>query len=319
MQTKSVLQCTGFGKAFVPFCTAGILLATLGSALHAQQSIPGIGEIGEVQLVQDGFQFTEGPAADDSGTVYFTDIPATSIFRINADGSVEKVVADSGHANGLMFDDSGRMLACQMDGRLVAYDPSDFSVTVLAAEYEGERFNAPNDLAIDSDGGVYFTDPLFRAPQPLPQGTMGVYYVAKDGTVSRVAEELPAPNGIGISPDGKTLYVIPSLSSEMLAYTIEGPGKISNRSVFCRLEQPEGQQDSGGDGMCLDEKGNLYITSALGVQVFDPQGKHLGTIRFPQQPANVAFGGPEGNTLYVTARTGVYKCQMPLKGLGRES
>ena len=168
---------------------------------------------------------------------------------------------------------------------------------------------------IDRHGGIYFTDPLFRAPQPLPQKVQTVYYVTTDGAVSRVTEDIAAPNGIGLSPDGKRLYLIPSRQAEMLVYDVDGPGKISAGRTLCRLKQPEAKDNTGGDGMTVDVQGNLYITSHLGVQIFNSEGEFRGLVEFPQQPANVTFGGVDRKTMYVTARTGLYRVAMPIAGL----
>ena len=129
----------------------------------------------------------------------------------------------------------------------VAYDIDSGESKVLAGSYQGKRFNAPNDLVIDSSGGIYFTDPLFRAPQPLPQGVQAVYYIRANGEVSRVTEDLAAPNGIGLSPDGKRLYVAPSRQAEMLVYQVNGPGKLSDGETFCRLKQPAGKDKTADD------------------------------------------------------------------------
>ncbi len=283
----------------------------------AQDAMSALGPVGEVSLVKDGFQFTEGPAGNATGELFFTDIPADTIFRMTPQGEFVELVKPSGHANGLMLDASGKLLACQMDGSLVAIDPAKGAVKVLASEFEGKRFNAPNDLVIDKSGGVYFTDPLYRAPNPLPQGSMGVYYRDASGKVTQVAKDLPAPNGVGLSPDESTLYVIPSQSPDMLAYPITEPGKVGASRVLCKLKQPENLPESrpgGGDGMTVDELGNLYITAATGVQVFSAGGEYLGTIKVPQQPANVIFAGMEGKTLYMTARTGLYRVEMKVRG-----
>jgi gluconolactonase len=133
--------------------------------------------------------------------------------------------------------------------------------------------------------------------------------------VSRlIDDDLPNPNGVLLSPDEKTLYVIPSGSADMQAYPVEGPGRLGKPRVFCTLKQAEGRTNGGGDGLCVDTKGNLYITSGLGVQVFDPAGSLLGIIAFPEQPANCDFGGPGMKTLYVTARTSLYAVPMEAAG-----
>jgi gluconolactonase len=215
-----------------------------------------------------------------------------------------------------MVDAAGTLYACSMDGALVSFDPRTSKRTVVAGEYEGKRFNAPNDLVIDRNGGIYFTDPRFRAPMPLPQGEEAVYYRAADGKVTRLKTGLAgkAPNGVILSPDERTLYVIPSMQDEMMAYPVASPGRIGEGKVFARLEQAEGKTEGGGDGLTIDTKGNLYITSAIGVQVFSPKGEALGVIALPEQPANVTFGGRDRQTLYATARTSLYAIPMEATG-----
>lgn len=288
------------------------ILAALSTIGFAQAIKP----VGEVEKVAGGFAFTEGPAWDpNTNSLYFTDIPNTKIHKLDAKGELTEFTADSKHANGILIVSDGRMLTCQMDGQVVAYDTKSRKSKVLADEFEGKRFNAPNDLVLDKNGGIYFTDPLFRAPEPLPQGLQAVYYIAKDGTVSRVTDAIAAPNGIGLSPDGKQLYVCPSHQPEMLVYEVEGVGELSAGKTFCSVTQPEGKTDTGADGIVLDEKGNVYITTNLGVEIFSPEGKSLGIVSFPEQPANVTFGGADRKTMYVTARKGLYKVAMPIAGL----
>lgn len=280
------------------------------------QMLKGIGKVGKAKKIVPSLElkFTEGPAADTKGNVYFNDIPNNVTYKIDSEGKATVFRKPSGHANGLMVNQKGELVSCEMDGRITATDLKTKKTRVLAAKYEGKRFNAPNDLVIDKQGGVYFTDPLFRAPKPLPQGTMGVYYISPEGKVARVVESLPAPNGVILSPDEKTLYVIPSRSKKMRAYAVKAPGKLGKERVFCELRQKKKGGNSGGDGLTVDVKGNLYITSGLGLQVFTPKGKFLGIIKLPQQPANVTFAGKDNKTLYVTARSGVYTVEMPIRG-----
>lgn len=296
----------------------GLLPCSLAQAADGQAAEPAGASVairGPVEKLQGGFQFTEGPAYASDGALYFSDIPANTIFVRRGDGEATPFISPSGHANGLMVEAGGRLLACQMDGQVVAYDVETKQATPLAATHEGARFNAPNDLVIDEAGGVYFTDPLFRAPEPLPQKVQAFYYIGVDGKVSRVSGDLPAPNGIALSPKGDRLYLIPSRSAEMLVYTVESPGKLSEPRVFCKLRQKNEGENSGGDGMVVDTAGNLYITSNLGVQVFSPAGKFVTLIEVPEQPANVTFGGPERDTLFITARNGLYAVRLSTKGL----
>ncbi|MBL8870456.1 MAG: SMP-30/gluconolactonase/LRE family protein [Planctomycetaceae bacterium] len=269
-----------------------------------------------VELVKDGFQFTEGPAWGPDQTLYFTDIPANRIYKFKPkDNVLDIFIEPTGHSNGLMFDSKGQLLACQMDGQLVSIDPATKAVTVLSDKHNNIRFNACNDLVIDAVGGIYFTDPRYQSPEPYPQGTEAFYYRSADGSVTRLGQDLLAPNGIGLSPDGKTLYVVPSMQKQIMAYPIEGPGKIGAGRVLFELKQPEGEDNTGGDGMTVDVEGNLYITSALGVQVCNRDGKLLTIIQVPEVPANVTFGGDDFKTLYITARKGLYRCPMPVAGL----
>jgi gluconolactonase len=297
---------------------AALTIVVAAAAADEPKPIPGVGPVGPVEKVHTGFQFTEGPAADGRGNLYFTDIPADRIHKLDAAGKLTVFREHTNKANGLMVNAAGEIVACEMgSGQVAAYSPDGKDRRVLAGEYKGKRFNAPNDLVIDRAGGIYFTDPEYSAPKPFPQVVRTIYYLAPDGAVTRLVDkDLPNPNGVILSPDEKTLYVIPSSSADMLAYPVEGPGKIGPARVFCTLKQPPSRRNTGGDGLAIDTKGNLYITTSLeyGVQVFDPAGTFLGSIRFPEQPANCDFGGPDMKTLYVTARTSLYAVRMEATG-----
>jgi gluconolactonase len=304
-----VRQVTFRGAAACVLLAAGVTLAD-----DKAGSVPGVGPAGPVQKVDGTYAFTEGPAAAPDGGVYFSDIPNKKIHKIDPAGKVALFRDNSNSANGLMVNPKGEVVACEMEGAIVALSADGKDRRVIAAEYDGKRFNAPNDLVLDRAGGVYFTDPAFRAPMPLPQGKTCVYYADAAGKVTRLIDDLPNPNGVLLSPDEKTLYVLPSGQKQMMAYQVEGPGKLGAGKVFCELEQPKPGANGGGDGGTVDARGNVYITSALGLQVFDPSGKKLGIIKFPEQPSNAAFGGKDLKTLYVTARTSVYTCPMEVAG-----
>ncbi|MEM6363298.1 MAG: SMP-30/gluconolactonase/LRE family protein [Planctomycetota bacterium] len=296
---------------------AFVALFCLPLVVHADVPTPKVVATGPMTRVATGFAFTEGPAASDAGDLYFTDIPNTTIHRLAADGTLSVFKKQSNHANGLWYLGNDRLLACEMDGAIVRYDLTDRQRTIVVDQYEGKRFNACNDCVVDRDGGIYFTDPQYRAPTPLPQEVRAVYYLSPDGITKRLTGDLAAPNGIGLSPDETTLYIIPSMQAEMLAFDVIAPGDIDRQRTFCVLKQPADKSDSGGDGMSMDEQGNLYITTDLGIQIFSPVGEPLGIVPVPERPANVTFGGPDFKTMYITARTSLYQVPMPIAGLRR--
>lgn len=303
--------------ALYPFSLAICLLQFHWSLPFAfsQTQLKGLGAVSAVEKIADGFAFLEGPAKAPDGFVYFTDIPNEAIHRWKPGSGVELFFKPSLHANGLMYGGDGRLLVCQMDGQLASIDLETKKVEVLASKYQDVRFNACNDLVIDKSGGIYFTDPRYRAPEPWPQEIEAFYYRSAEGVVTRVGEGIIAPNGIGLSPDEKTLYVIPSMQDTVMAFAVAEPGKLANGRVLCKMEQPDGQTNKGGDGMALDVRGNLYLTTGTGVQVFSAKGEMLGTISVPEHPANCAFAGSNNKTLIITARTGLYACKTPVAGL----
>ena len=306
-----VLRClhSRLLKGFVLFAVVSI-----GTAAAQEGAIKGVGPSGPIKKAHTGFKFTEGPAADTEGNVYFTDIPNEKIHKIDAQDQLSVFREKSNFANGLMVNAKGEVVACEMAGAIVALSTDGKERRVVADKHDGNRFNAPNDLVLDKSGGVYFTDPAFRAPMPLPQGKTCVYYADASGKVTRLIDDLPNPNGVLLSPDEKTLYVFPSGQKQMMSYPVEAPGKIGKGKVFCELEQAKAGGNGGGDGGTIDERGNVYITSGTGLQVFDSTGKMLGTIKFPEQPSNATFGGKDMKTLYVTARSSVYSCPMEVAG-----
>ena len=314
---------SAFRRLFVPMLLGSSLALSAATPsatfaadeVGATSEIKSVGKWGPVKKVAGDLQFTEGPTPDAAGALYFTDIPAERIYKLTDDEKLEVFLTPSNRANGLMIDGGGRFFACQMGGKLVQIDPVSKETTTLADKFGDAPFNAPNDLVIDSTGGIYFTDPRFGAETPLPQKVEALYYRAADGTVTRLHESDVAPNGVILSPDEKTLYVVPSMSKTMLAFSVEAPGKLGAATKFCEVAQPENaERESGGDGLTVDAKGNVYITTDLGIQVFSPKGEALGIISLPELPANCAFGGESLNVLYATARTSVYK--IPIEATG---
>ena len=262
-----------------------------------------------VQQLADGFTFTEGPAADAQGTVYFTDVRQNRIHTWSTDGKLGIFREQSGGANGLYFDRDGNLLACEGgNGRVTLTEMPSGKIAVLADKYMGKQFNAPNDLWIDPQGGVYFSDPYYGQPKELEMDGFHVYYISPDRSgITRVTDDLVKPNGLIGTPDGKTLYVADHGDTKTYAYKIESDGKLSDRRLFA---------SQGSDGMTLDEQGNLYLTSGA-VQVYNPDGEKILEIDVPEGPANVTFGGPDFKTLFITARTGLYSLAMQVKGASR--
>ncbi|GIX04431.1 MAG: hypothetical protein KatS3mg114_0300 [Planctomycetaceae bacterium] len=258
-------------------------------------------------------RFTEGPAYSPQGFLLFSDIPNNRIVRWDLDGKVTDYLKPSGQANGLIFDAAGNLYLCQGGARRIALiNAIDGQLEPLCERYDDKLLNSPNDLALDYHGGLYFTDPRYGDASNVEQPVMGVYYIAPHGEVTRVIDTLPRPNGILVTPDGKTLYVANPDRRELWVYPIESPGKLGAGKV---LFTGDAQLDGGGpDGMALDEAGRIYASYAQLV-VLNPQGGVIGRIPIPEKPANVTFGGAAGKTLFITARTSLYSLAMQVAGV----
>ena len=252
------------------------------------------------------FRFTEGPAVDAKGNVYFTDIPNNRIHKWTLDGKVSTFHSNSGGANGLYLDTNGSLLACQGGkGRLVSIDMKG-KITVLADKYGGKPFNRPNDLWPDPKGGIYFTDPVYDPRRAKPQGGEHVYYLKPDRkTVIRVIDDMVRPNGIIGTPDGRVLYVTDHGGKKTFRYTVKPDGTLAGKKLLAPV---------GSDGMTIDNKGNIYLAEAA-VLVYSPAGKKIAEIRVPKRPSNVCFAGKDRRTLFITARSSVYTIRMRVRGV----
>ncbi|MDJ0975717.1 MAG: SMP-30/gluconolactonase/LRE family protein [Planctomycetota bacterium] len=269
----------------------------------------------DIEKVATGYRFTEGPAVDAKGAIFFTDIPNERIHRY--DPKTKKAAVhreDTGRANGLMFDAKGALLACEGGRRRLVRIEGD-KVTVLAEKYEGKRLNSPNDLAIDAKGGVYFTDPRYGKQDDRELDFEGVYYRAPDGTLTRVAKEAVKPNGILLNAEGTTLYVADSRRKLILAYDVKQPGVLENGRTFATL----GLRERGGpDGMTRDAEGNVYCAGQRKVWIWDKKGTVLHEIPMPESPTNCVVVDEDGWTLYVTARTSLYRVTRKAKETPKE-
>jgi len=271
-----------------------------------------------VQQVATGYKFVEGPAVGPDGLVYFTDIPARLILRYDpATGITSTYREDSGRANGLMFDDQGRLHACEGAGdggaRRLSRTEQDGSITTLAEAWHGRRLNSPNDLDIDAHGGVYFTDPRYGKRADMEMDIEGVFYLSPDGELTRVIHDLERPNGLILSPDGKTLYVADNAAKKLFAYEVNLPGQPTNPKRFSEMGSDYG---GGCDGMTVDVLGRVYATGDQGVYIFNPDGTEAALIPTPERPSNCTLA-PDGRTLYVTARTSLYKITLSLIAPGQ--
>ena len=267
-----------------------------------------------VEKLSDVFKFTEGPASDAAGNVYFTDQPNDRIHIWSIDGKLSTFMESSGRSNGLCFDKEGFLWACADDkNQLWRVNPKDKS-TVIYEKYNGKLLNAPNDVWVAPDGSVYFSDPFYKRDYwqrgPSEQDCEGVYRLdPKSKSITRVDSSLKQPNGLIGTPDGKTLYIADIGDKKTYAFTIQPDGSLAQKKLFC---------DMGSDGMTLDNEGNVYLTGA-GVFVFDPSGKQIAHIPVDAPwTANVCFGGKDRDELFITASTGLFRIKMRTKGVGSQ-
>jgi gluconolactonase len=285
------------------FAASLVSLALLPCLSTAAEELAAPGA--KVEQLADGFAFTEGPACDAQGNIYFTDIPNSRIHKWSLDGKLSTFRENSGGANGLFFDRDGNLLACEGGNRRVTSIAPDGQVTVLADSYGGKKLNSPNDLWIDPKGGVYFSDPRYGSQEGLEQDGFHVYYLPPDRkTPLRVIDDLVKPNGVVGTADGKLLYVADAGDGKTYVYRIQEGGKLADPKLIAPI---------GSDGMTLDEQGNLYLTRNA-VHVYSPDGKKLAEIDVPEAPSNVCFGSADRRMLFITARKGLYAVRMKVSG-----
>jgi gluconolactonase len=283
--------------------------------------------------------FLEGPAVDASGNLFFSDIAGNRILQMDPTGSITTFRADSGRTNGNCFDAQGRLISCEGSEqgrgrrRMVRTDMKTGAITVLTERYDGKRYNSPNDCCVDAQGRIWFTDPRYGPDRSdLEMDVEGVYCIDPAGKVTRrlTQKEIDRPNGIAVSPDDKILYVIDSHpkvggNRKIWAFDLGADGSLSNQRVVYDFGKGR-----GGDGMRLDRRGNLWVAAGLnhprgnpgeslevpaGVYVIAPDGKLLGRIPIREDLlTNLAFGGPERKTLYVTAGKTVYRFPVEVSG-----
>lgn len=269
----------------------------------------------KLEKLAGGFVFTEGPASDEAGNIYFTDQPKDRIHKWSVDGKLTTFLSPCGRSNGLCFDAKGMLIACADEkNEMWSIEPANGKVTVLFKDFGGKLLNAPNDVWIRPDQGLYFSDPFYKRDYwkrgPSEQPAQQVFFVTADRKqLTPVISDLKQPNGLIGTPDGKTLYVADIKANTTWSYTINADGTLADKTRFC---------DMGSDGLTLDDQGNVYLTNK-GVTVFDKTGKKIQHIEIPEGwTGNVCFGGKDRDLLFITASTSIYGLKMRVRGVGSQ-
>lgn len=305
----------------------------------------------KVELVKGGFGFTEGPVwvqEGGEGHLLFTDMPGNVIWKLTPDGKASVHLSNVGYngpevwrwgginnngrertdplfeefamigADGLTLDRQGRLIVATFAGRSLMRVEKNGQRTVLADRYEGKRFGGPNDVVVKRDGAIYFTDTFgafrLREKDPRRELDFNAVYMWKDGKLTLVVKDMPnATNGLAFSPDEKYLYVNAGRDNYVNRYEVQADGTLANGKLF--IDMRKETERGVTDGLRVDTKGNLYETAPGGVWIISPEGKHLGTIRAPEVSTNVGFGDADRKTLYIAARTGIYRIRVKTPGI----
>lgn len=291
----------------------GTVATVLSAPLMAPaQDNPILAPGAKLEKLADGFSFTEGPACDPQGNVYFTDQPNDRIMIWSIDGKLSTFMQPCGRSNGQRFDHHGQLISCADEhNQLWSIDVSTKKSTVLVKDYQGKLLNGPNDVWVRPDNGLYFTDPWYKRDYwqrgPKEQDVEGVYFLSADRkTLKRVVSDMVRPNGIIGTADGKTLYISDIDGHKTYSYSPQSDGSLADKKLFCQL---------GSDGMTIDTEGNVYLTGH-GVTAFDKAGKQVLHIDVPEPwTANICFSGKDLHTLFMTASKSVYGIRTRVQGI----
>jgi gluconolactonase len=323
-------------KMLVAFCLCASLAQggsqPSGKIVRLSPAVDAIVPAGaDVEQVATITGFSEGPVWIHQGYLLFSDIPGNAIMKWTPDGKLSVFRKPSGYddkeappgafigSNGLTIDKQGRLIICEHGNRRVTRLENDGKLTVLADRYEAKRLNSPNDVIVKSDGALYFTDPPHglgkEDEDPAKELKFNGVYRLAEGKLQLLTTELNRPNGLAFSPDEKYLYVGNSSSKRKLwmRFEVQTDGSLANGKTFVDASGSPG--DGVPDGMKVDKKGNIYATGPGGLWLMSPEGKHVGTIVLPSNPANCNWGDKDGKTLYITAGTGVYRVRLNIEGV----
>jgi gluconolactonase len=272
----------------------------------------------KVERLGTGFQFTEGPIWNVEGDyLLFSDIPGNRISKWTREDGISGFRFPSGKSNGLTLDRKGRLVACEHANRRVSRTEEDGTVVSIASHYMGKKLNSPNDVVVKSDGSVYFTDPPYGLNamfgtfevQELP--FYGVYRLSPDGNDLALLIDDSVPNGLAFSPDESLLYVADTEKNHIRVFDVVDGGKTANGRLFANIPG----EPLAPDGLKADSEGNIYVTGKGGIWVLDPKGQRLGVIPVPELPANLAWGDADWKTLYIAARSSVYRVRVNIPGV----
>lgn len=321
-------RCLQLAAVFV------LLLSAPLARLHAQAALPagivtpatapmilGVVSAGTpVELLADGFETVEGPLPQLDDGLLFTNSRLNRVMRLAPDGRLSVWFEGPGAANALTRTPEGDIVATMTESRMVAVLQPGQPPRPLVGDYQGTQFNRPNDVIADSRGNIYFTDTASATPAG---GTLpaAVYQITRKGKLVRIVQGVERPNGVALSPDERTLYLANTAGEWVIAIALDRDGDAKKARNFARLVMPPPAPagappvtGSGADGIAVDEKGRLYVATAVGVQVFSDEGEAMGIITLPKQPQNLAFSGPGRHSLYVVGRGSVYRIQMLTRG-----
>jgi gluconolactonase len=272
----------------------------------------------KVERLGTGFQFTEGPVWNGKGGyLLFSDIPGNRIIKWTPKDGISDFRVPSGKSNGLTFDRKGRLIACEHASRRVSRTEEDGTIATIASHYKGKKLNSPNDVVVKSDGSIYFTDPpyglnpIFGTFEEQELTFYGVYRVSPNGDNISLLIDDSVPNGLAFSPDESLLYIADTEMNHIRVFDVKDNGKTTNGRIFAEISG----EPLAPDGIKVDSEGNVYVTGKGGIWVLNLEGRRLGIISVPELPANLCWGDRDWKTLYITARTSLYRVRLNIAGI----